>query len=137
MLRLNNKGQSLVMFIVLIPIVLLVFTLVYDVGNAIYEKERLSNTNYMTIEYALDNINNVNENDLIELIMKNNSGLSSISVIIDNNVINIKISKNIRGIIGKMFDFDLIEARSEYTGKLTSDGKKIERIKWYYGRKSN
>ena len=40
MLRLNNKGQSLVMFIVLIPIVLLVFTLVYDVGNAIYEKER-------------------------------------------------------------------------------------------------
>ena len=137
MLRLNNKGQSLVMFIVLIPIVLLVFTLVYDVGNAIYEKERLSNTNYMTIEYALDNINNVNENDLIELIMKNNSGLSSISVIIDNNVINIKISKNIRGIIGKMFDCDLIEARSEYTGKLTSDGKKIERIKWYYGRKSN
>ena len=137
MLRLNNKGQSLVMFIVLIPIVLLVFTLVYDVGNAIYEKERLSNTNYMTIEYALDNINNVNENDLIELIMKNNSNLSSISVIIDNNVINIKISKNIRGIIGKMFDFDLIEARSEYTGKLTSDGKKIERIKWYYGRKSN
>ena len=127
MLRLNNKGQSLVMFIVLIPIVLLVFTLVYDVGNAIYEKERLSNTNYMTIEYALDNI--YNENDLIELIMKNNSGLSSISVIIDNNVINIKISKNIRGIIGKMFDFDLIEARSEYTGKLTSDGKKIERIK--------
>ena len=75
MLRLNNKGQSLVMFIVLIPIVLLVFTLVYDVGNAIYEKERLSNTNYMTIEYALDNINNVNENDLIELIMKNNSSL--------------------------------------------------------------
>ena len=137
MLRLNNKGQSLVMFIVLIPIVLLVFTLVYDVGNAIYEKERLSNTNYMTIEYALDNINNVNENDLIELIMKNNSNLSSISVIIENNVINIKISKNIRGIIGKMFDFDLIEARSEYTGKLTSDGKKIERIKWYYGRKSN
>ena len=129
MLRLNNKGQSLVMFIVLIPIVLLVFTLVYDVGNAIYEKERLSNTNYMTIEYALDNINNVNENDLIELIMKNNSDLSSISVIIDNNVINIKISKNIRGIIGKMFDFDLIEARSEYTGKLTSDGRKIERIK--------
>ena len=129
MLRLNNKGQSLVMFIVLIPIVLLVFTIVYDVGNAIYEKERLSNTNYMTIEYALDNINNVNENDLIELIMKNNSNLSSISVIIENNVINIKISKNIRGIIGKMFYFDLIEARSEYTGKLTSDGKKIERIK--------
>ena len=56
MLRLNNKGQSLVMFIILLPILLLILTLVYDVGNAIYEKDRLSNTNYMVVDYALDNI---------------------------------------------------------------------------------
>ena len=56
MFRLNNKGQSLVMFIILIPIFLLIITLVYDVGNALYEKNRLSNTSYMVIEYGLDNI---------------------------------------------------------------------------------
>ena len=50
MLKINNKGQSLVMFVLIIPIFLLILTLVYDVGNAIYEKDRLSNTNYLTIE---------------------------------------------------------------------------------------
>ena len=44
MFRLNNRGQSLVMFVVIIPIFLLIITLIYDVGNAIYEKNSLSNT---------------------------------------------------------------------------------------------
>ena len=39
MLNLNNKGQTLVMFIILLPILLFVLTLVYYVGNAIYEKD--------------------------------------------------------------------------------------------------
>ena len=60
MLKINNKGQSLVLFIVIIPIILLVFVLVYDIGTAIYEKNRLSNTSYMVIDYALDN------NDIID-----------------------------------------------------------------------
>ena len=59
MIRLNNKGQSLVMFILIIPIFLLIMTLVYDVGNAIYEKNKLSNVSYMTIQYGLDNIESI------------------------------------------------------------------------------
>lgn len=129
MFRLNNKGQSLVMFVVMIPIVLLVLTLVYDVGSAIYEKNRLSNTSYMVIEYGLDNIDSVSESELIELAIKNSSKLSYISVDIDNNVIEIKLSKEIKGIVGKMFGFNLIEANSEYKGTIIDGNKKIERIK--------
>ena len=130
MFRLNNKGQSLVMFVVLIPIVLLVLTLVYDVGSAIYEKNRLSNTNYMVIEYGLDNIDNVSESELIDLALRNTKKLSNISVVISNNDIEIKLSKEIKGIIGKMFGFKLIEANSEYRGTIINGNKKIERIKW-------
>lgn len=129
MMKLNNKGQSLVMFIIIIPIILLIFTLVYDVGTAIYEKNRLSNTNYMTITYALDNIEKINENDLIEVIMKNTDDLSNISVTIEDNTVNISISKNIRGILGKMFGFNLIEANSEYKGYITENGEKIEKVR--------
>ena len=78
MLRLNNKGQSLVMFIILLPILLLILTLVYDVGNAIYEKDRLSNTNYMVVDYALDNIDSIDEDDLNTLILKNDNNLDDI-----------------------------------------------------------
>ena len=129
MFKLNNKGQSLVMFIIIIPIFCLILTLVYDVGSAIYEKNRLSNTSYMVIDYGLDNIDNVNESKLIDLAMKNTDGLSYVSVIIENNEIKVKLNKNIKGIIGKMFGFNLIEANSYYEGKIINGEKKIERIK--------
>ena len=82
MLILNNKGQSLVLFVVIMPIILLMFVLVYDIGNAMYEKNKLSNVSYMVIDYALDNIDKVDENDLIDLIDKNTNNLSSVSVLI-------------------------------------------------------
>lgn len=129
MFKLNNKGQSLVMFVIIVPILCLILTLVYDVGTAIYEKNRLANTSYMVIEYGLDNIDSVSESDLIELIQKNTSSLSYISVLIQDDEIEIKLSKNIKGIIGKMFGFNLIEANTEYSGKIINGEKKIERIK--------
>lgn len=129
MLKLNNKGQSLVMFIIIIPIFCLMLTLVYDVGNAIYEKNRLSNTSYMVIDYGLDNIDSVYESKLIEIVTKNTNNLSYISVVIEEDEIEVKLSKDINGIIGKMFGFNLIEASSHYKGKIINGEKKIERIK--------
>lgn len=133
MFYLNNKGQSLVLFVVLMPIFIFIMTLVFDIGNALFEKNRLSNTSYMAISYGLDNIEIVNEGDLIELIMENIDDLNNISVLIKDNVINIKVSKDIKGTIGKLFGFDLITANCEYEGFLLDNKKVIERIKWYYG----
>ena len=107
MLKINNKGQSLVMFVLIIPIFLLILTLVYDVGNAIYEKDRLSNTNYLTIEYGLNNIDTVTENDLKNLIQQNTSNLKYIYVTIEENQIddfykligsNVKKMRNKKGL---------------------------------------
>lgn len=129
MIRLNNKGQSLVMFIIFMPVLLLMLTLVYDIGNGLYEKEKLSNVNYMTVSYGLDNIDKVEEQDLIDIIMKNTNNLDNISVNIENDTIDIKIGKDIKGIIGGTFNVSLIEVRSEYIGKITDGNKNIERIK--------
>ena len=129
MIRLNNRGQSLVMFILIIPIFLLIMTLVYDVGNAIYEKNKLSNVSYMTIQYGLDNIESIDENELISLIMKNVDNPKLISVLIENGEIEIKLTKDVKGIIGKMFNFDLITVVSEYHGEIINGKKVIERRK--------
>lgn len=131
MLKINNKGQSLVMFVLIIPIFLLILTLVYDVGNAIYEKDRLSNTNYLTIEYGLNNIDTVTENDLKNLIEQNTSNLKYIYVTIEENQIEIKMekdAKSIKSIIGKMFNFNLVKIISHYKGKIINNQKEIERI---------
>ena len=134
MLRLNNKGQSLVMFIILLPILLLILTLVYDVGNAIYEKDRLSNTNYMVVDYALDNIDSIDEDDLNTLVLKNDNNLDDISIMIIDNSVDISLKKNIKGVFWKMFNFNLTFVKSEYNGKIVNGKKKIERVKWYYDR---
>ena len=128
MFNLNNKGQSLVMFVLIIPIFLLILTLVYDVGNAIYEKDRLSNTNYLTIEYGLNNIDTVTENDLKNLIEQNTSNLKYIYVTIEENQIEIKMEKDAKSIIGKMFNFNLVKIISHYKGKIINNQKEIERI---------
>ena len=41
MINLNNKGQSLVMFVVVLPVLLLIMILVIDVGNIIMQKSFL------------------------------------------------------------------------------------------------
>ena len=128
MLKINNKGQSLVMFVLIIPIFLLILTLVYAVGNAIYEKDRLSNTNYLTIEYGLNNIDTVTENDLKNLIEQNTSNLKYIYVTIEENQIEIKMEKDAKSIIGKMFNFNLVKIISHYEGKIINNQKEIERI---------
>lgn len=128
MLKINNKGQSLVMFVLIIPIFLLILTLVYDVGNAIYEKDRLSNTNYLTIEYGLNNIDTVTENDLKNLIEQNTSNLKYIYVTIEENQIEIKMEKDSKSITGKMFNFNLVKIISHYKGKIINNQKEIERI---------
>lgn len=128
MLKINNKGQSLVMFVLIIPIFLLILTLVYDVCNAIYEKDRLSNTNYLTIEYGLNNIDTVTENDLKNLIEQNTSNLKYIYVTIEENQIEIKMEKDAKSIIGKMFNFNLVKIISHYKGKIINNQKEIERI---------
>lgn len=128
MFRLNNKGQSLVMFVIIIPIFALLITLVYDVGSAIYEKNSLSNTCYMVIEYGLDNIDNVDDNELMNLVMMNTDNLNYMSLNIENGVIDIILKKDIKGIIGKLFGFNLIEVNTHYDGKIVNGEKKIERI---------
>lgn len=128
-MNLNNKGQTLVMFILIIPIVLFVLVLIYDVANALYEKNRLSNNSFLAEEYALDNIDSIDENDIIDYILKNSDNLNKISVIIKDNVIDIELDKNIKGVFGKSFNFDLIEIKSVYRGSIVNGEKNIERIK--------
>ena len=63
-----------------------------------------------------------------EEITKNTDNLSGISVLIDNGKVNIKLTKNIKGVFGRAFKFDLIEAKSEYVGYILDGNKKIDKV---------
>ena len=50
----NNKGQVLVLFVILLPIFLTILALVIDLGLLSIEKRNLDNNTYEAIEYYLE-----------------------------------------------------------------------------------
>ena len=69
---LNNKGQSLVLFVVVLPILLLLLILVIDIGKVIVLKQELNNINEIVLDYGIDNISNEGiENELKNLVRLN------------------------------------------------------------------
>ena len=95
MMKLNNKGQTLVMFIVIIPILISIMVLVIDLGSAFTKKQELNNVNKLVIEYGLDNLDQENlESDLTSYITMNAKDLSNVKVTVENNTINVTFLYN-------------------------------------------
>lgn len=76
MKKLNNKGQVLVLFVILLPILLLILLITIEVGSAYLEKTKTQNTIKETLE---TNLKNYDENTN-----------SRINQIIDTNIKNTK-----------------------------------------------
>lgn len=126
---LNNKGQSLVLFILIIPIFLLLFVLVIDVGNMISIRRELDNINHITIDYGLKKIDTVNEEELKEIIKLNDEKVIINSVVIEENKITINLSKQYDGYFLGLLKIKLLNIKSSYIGEIKDYNKVIERIK--------
>lgn len=126
MLKLNNKGQSLVLFIMIIPILLLIMVFVYDMGMLLYEKDRLSNTVNMAIDYALDN-KEVSNEEIKELIDRNITEEVEIKIDKNDDSIKIEVSEEAKFIFSNLFDFDFTKIVVKYEGKIVDNKKIIER----------
>ena len=96
----NNKGQVLVCFVLMIPIIFMVFALIVNLGLLSIEKRKISNTIKSSITYGLKHIDEENlEGTLRELIKKNVDNIDELIVLVDNNYISIKLSKKYHGIL--------------------------------------
>lgn len=62
-MMLNNKGQTLVIFVIFIPLFIGMMALVFDIGNVIYEHSEVESINKIIIDYGLDNMD---DNNVIE-----------------------------------------------------------------------
>lgn len=95
-MKLNNKGQTLVMFIILLPILLMVFAIIIDLGLLGIEKRKIENEVKSTITYDLKNKEEKDlEIKLKNLLVKNIDYLEdkNISIKIMNNYISITVNK--------------------------------------------
>ncbi len=125
--KLNNKGQSLVMFILIIPILLLIMILVIDLGNIIVTKTHLDNTNYLVIDYALDYLEEEDlESKVLGLINANNGGELETKIDISNDKILVTTRKEVKGLLTNSIKIKTII--SNYEGYIKDDKKIIGRV---------
>lgn len=87
----NNKGQTLVMFVLVLPILFIILTLVIDLGFLYIEKRNVSNNVVDAVEYYLENMEDININSKAqELLNKNIEGIAQINI--DDTHDNVKIN---------------------------------------------
>lgn len=126
-MKMNNSGQTLVTFVLTIPIVVLIFMMIYDIGSMVLLKSELNNINYIAVDYGLSNINEEDISSKIKaLIVKNKDNIESISIKVEDNKINIVLEDSIDT---KLLLKEIFKVKSSYVGYLENDKKKIERNK--------
>ncbi|MBQ8681942.1 MAG: pilus assembly protein [Bacilli bacterium] len=149
---LNNKGQSLVLFILIIPILLGIMALVIDVGNAFSKKNEVDNVIEFVLDYELSTkdvstnnsenepLNNENSeeslaNDLIpneetlKVLLNYNLKDNTNTVIIEEDIIKISSQTYVEGIFSKILNIKGFEIISEYQGYIENNKKIIQKVK--------
>jgi len=127
---LNNRGQSLVMFVLVIPILLMIIVLVLDVGRLYLERRELDNINYIALDYAVLKINEEDiDKKIIEIIKKNDQDISVIKNNIVDNKIYLVTEKVYKGYFLGFLGKKNIIIKSSFVGYQLDNKKYIERVK--------
>lgn len=120
----NNKGQSLVLFIALIPVFILIFAFVFDSSLIVSYKTKLKSINNMAIKYV---VKYKDDFDMKEYLNKNDSDIKIIKFTNDDGVINLHIQKIIDSYFGKLAGFDTYEINANFIGYMENGVLKIKK----------
>ena len=97
----NNKGQTLVIFVIILPILLMMLTLIIDLGFLYIEKRNISNNVYDSVEYYLENITDKDIKEKTEKLLKKNIKDIEININETLEYVEINVSKT-----RKSFEFN-------------------------------
>ncbi|MDD5865821.1 MAG: hypothetical protein PUD07_05020 [bacterium] len=93
----NKKGQSLVIFIIILPIILLLFGLLIERVYLTYQKQKLYSVTKTIIAFSIERND---KNDIINLYKDNNIVLENIEIE-DDNGLKIIASEKVPSLIKK------------------------------------
>ncbi len=132
--KIGNRGQSLAIFVIFIPVFIMIGTLVVDVAFAKYNARKLDNITMEVIRYGLKHFDEEPYNNMVDLIYQNDSDIDSYKIDFneEKNTINVNISKATKGFFGSIVGKDIYSLKSSYMGYLEDDKIIIEKkaTKW-------
>lgn len=106
----NNKGQTLVFFVALFPVILIIFAFVFDSAYMIMEKNKLNDISKISIKYLVEDNKDIDK--IKEVIYKNDDEIK----IVDIKENNVHLKKNLDPIFGKIIGFDNYKIESNFIG---------------------
>lgn len=117
----NNKGQTLVVFVLILPVLLFIFTLVIDIGFVSISKRNINNNLYDASKYYLNNIEDIEvESKTKKLLNKNIKDIDEIIIEDKGSYISINLKKDIKGIYSFVSNIEI-----DLTYKVIKESKEI------------
>ncbi len=129
MSKLNNRGQSLAIFVIFVPVFIMIGTYVVDVSFAKYNERRLDNLNKQVINYGLKHIDEEPYDNMVDLIYQNDSDIDSYEININSDAkeISVTLSKSTKGFFGSIVGKEIYNEKSSFKGYIKDDKKIIEK----------
>lgn len=115
----NNKGQALVVFILILPIIIMLGAFMIDSGVIINENIKLNNVTENIVKETLKK--SLSKEKVNNLIDENLDSVYSKKISIDDNKVKINIITKIKPIFGKIIGYKEYELESNIEGSLSSD----------------
>ena len=107
----NNKGQTLVVFIMLLPFMCLLIGFIIDKCYLLYREKELKDIASIVCEYALDE--SKMDNEIKQLALENDKNIKNIQIIRKDNNTNITLSKNQKSMFSKLIGKDFYKIKVE------------------------
>lgn len=121
----NNRGQTLTIFIILIPVLFMLLGVIIDISYATYEKRNVENNIKYTVRTSFSK--NLDEQQTIELIKKNIKNIEDYKVYHDNDALYVYIKTKVNGIFSNLFSNPIKNIEVTYKGTFDGDNIIVER----------
>lgn len=124
----SDKGQVLVLFVLLMPIFLLLLALVIDVGLLYIEDKHLESSVRECVLYGLENRDDYEISNKIEsLIEKNTSDDVKITIHDDGEHLQVSVVQKYQGLFPFLFKNNIYEIEVTYYGYLLEGNVVIQK----------
>lgn len=124
--RLNNKGQTLILFIILIPVTIMLMALIVDSSYLYIKKAKLENTTANIIENLYLKKEDENVIALVEeLYNKNDIQTKKLKVDIQNDYFKISNEYKIDSIFGSIIGLKKYDVKVSLKGYYENDKVKV------------
>lgn len=124
-IKMNNRGQALVVFIIMIPIFFMLLGVVIDISYASYEKRKIENNIKYVTRTSFDK--RLDEEKIEDLILTNLDDVKEYKVYYDNNSLNIYVKAKVNGVFSNLFNNPIKNIEVNYKAYFDGDNVIVER----------